>query len=245
MRLCVFLVLAIIAPLPAFAADWYTGAKPQQPTDDWIVSVDATTDVTTQGSYFADVEATVSPAGTLNESGLRLRLEGLAGRYSYFSSADQQTIRGTAETGTGLVGYAWVSPGISFAAYVGADIRNNTLSLFDPANPTAGTTVGAKGQFEFYATPSARTIVAADGWFATNETAYFARLRGGYLIGPNLFLGPEFVALGDAFFNQERLGLQLMGLRAGPLRFAFSAGLLYDRVRKGGGYTTFGAGVSF
>ncbi len=232
-------------PAPAFAADWYTGAKPQAPTDDWIVAVDASTDITTQGSYFGDINATAAPVGTLSQSGVRLRANGLGGVYSYYSTDDRQTIHGTQESGAALVGYEWVSPATVFAAYIGADIRNNTLSRVDPGNSVVGTSVGAKGQFEFYTKPSPLTMVAANASFATDKTAYFARLRGGTLIGPDLYVGPEFVALGDAFFNQERVGAHITGLRAGPIQVAFAAGYLHDRVRGSGGYATVDARVGF
>ena len=238
-------VMALLLPAPAFAADWYTGAKPPVASDEWIVSIDASTDITTQNSVFGDVVVTGAPIGTLAQSGPRLRVDGLGGRYSYYSTAENQTVHGSQESGTALVGYEWVSPAMVFAAYVGANIRNNTLSIADPENSVKGTSVGAKGQFEFYAKPSLRTMVAVNASYATNKSAYFARLRGGYIIGPDLYVGPEFVALGDAFFNQERIGAHLTGLRAGPLSFAFAAGYLYDRIRGSGGYATVDARIGF
>ncbi len=240
------LCLADLCPsAPAFAADWYTGAKPQAPTDDWIVAVDGSVDVTTQGSYFADINTTAALTGTLAESGSRLRSNVLGGVYSYYSTDDRQTIHGGQESGAALVGYEWVSPATVFAAYGGADIRNDTLTRVDPGNSVVGVSVGAKGQLEFYTKPSPRTMVAANASFATNKTAYFARLRGGYLLGPDLYVGPEFVTLGDAFFNQERVGAHITGLRAGPLQVAFAAGYLHDRVRGSGGYATLDARVGF
>ena len=243
-RLVVSLLL-IVAPLPAVAADWYTGAKPQQATDDWIVSVDASTDITTQSSYFADVLITAAPVGTLNESGVRVRADGGAGLYSYYSTTDARELHGKQESGAFLAGYEWVSPTTVFAAYIGGDIRNNTLSFTDTSNNTVGTSFGAKGQLEFYTKPTLNTMIAGNVSYATNKTAYFARLRTGYLVGPNIYIGPEIVALGDSFFNQERIGAQLSGLHAGPLQFGFAAGYLYDRVRGSGAYTTVDARIGF
>jgi hypothetical protein len=245
MKRRLILIFAVLWAMPAEAADWYTGAKPQAASDDWIVSVDGSTDITTQASYFGDVLVTAAPAGTLAETGLRARVDILGGRYSYFATNTNQTVHGTQESGAALVGYEWVTPAVSFAAYLGADARNNSLSIADPQNPVVGTSFGAKGQLELYAKPSVNTMIAANASYATNKTAYFARLRGGYLIGPDLYIGPEFVALGDAFFNQERVGMHLTGLRAGPVQFAFAAGYLYDRVRGSGGYGTFDARVGF
>ena len=241
---CGFLV-ALLLCTPARASDWYTGARQPAPGDDWIVAVDASLDVTTQASYFSNVTATAATNGTLNESGLRARVEGLGGRYQYYASDINTTVHGTQESGSALLGYAWVSPTMSFTAFLGADVRNNRLSTFDPQNPVNGLTFGAKGQLELFARPTAATIVLANASFATNETAYFARLRAGYRIGPELYLGPEVSALGDAFFNQERVGVHLTGLQAGPLRFAFAGGFLQDRVRGSGGYGTLDARIGF
>ena len=209
------------------------------------MAVDTSADVTTQGSYFGDVLVTGAPAGTLSESGVRVRADGGGGIYSYYSTDDRREIRGRQESGALLIGYEWVSPATVFSAYLGGDVRNNALSYADPNNPVVGTTFGAKGQLEFYTKPSLNTMVAANASFATNKTAYFARLRAGYLIGPNLYVGPELVALGDAFFNQERVGVQVSGFRAGPLQFGFAAGYLHDRVRGSGAYTTVDARVGF
>ena len=244
-RLLVVSALLVAASLPAAAADWYTGARAQQPTDDWIVSVDASTDVTTQASYFGDVLVTGAPTGTLSATGLRVRADALGGVYSYYSATAGQTIHGTQEGGAFLIGYEWVSPATVFSAYIGGDVRNNTLSYADPDNPVVGTSFGAKGQLEFYTKPSVNTMIAANASYATNKTAYFARLRAGYLVGSDLYLGPEFVAMGDAFFNQERIGAQINGLHAGPLSFGLAAGYLYDRVRGSGAYTTVDARVGF
>ena len=238
-------VSALVLPVPASAADWYTGAKAQVPGDDWIVAVDVSADVTSQGSYFGDVLVTAAPTGTLAESGPRLRADALGGVYSYYASDRGTTVHGNQESGAVLAGYEWVSPATVFSAYLGVDVRDNRLSIIDPSNPVIGTSVGAKVQGELYTKPSLGTMVAAQASFATNKDAYFARLRTGTLIGPDLYVGPEVVALGDQFFNQERVGVHLTGLRAGPLKFALSGGYLTDRVRGNGGYVTVDARVGF
>lgn len=235
--------VAICLAQPALAADWYTGAKPS--ADDWIVSVDVSADVTTQGSSFADVQVTGAPAGALDQSGVRLRAEALGGRYSYFSTTDARTVDGTQISGAFLAGYQWVSPSIAFSAYLGADIRDNTLSIVDPGNPVVGTSVGGAAQFELFATPTRRTMIDAAASYETNMTAYFVRLRGGYLVAPGFYVGPEVLALGDAYLAQQRIGAHVTGLRLGPTRLSFAAGYLYDRVRKAGAYSTISASVDF
>ena len=44
-------------------------------------------------------------------------------------------------------------------------------------------------------------MISGYGSFATNKSAYFTRLRAGYMIEPGVYVGPEVLALGDAFFD--------------------------------------------
>ena len=247
MRVAFALVAAsLAAPIaPAFAADWYTGAKPQSPSDDWVVSVNTSVDITSQNSRFGDISGTFAPSGSPDRSGPRARIDALGGTYSYRSPQTGETVHGAQESGAALLGYEWITPDYSAAAFLGGDIRNNTLSIADPENPVVGTTIGAKGSLEFSARPSALTAISGYASYATNKTAYFTRLRGGYLVGPGLYVGPEVAALGDAFFNQERIGFHLSGFHIGALQFAIAGGYLNDRVRKGGAYATLDAHVNF
>jgi len=229
----------------ARAADWYTGAMPQKDSSDWIVAVNTSVDITTQNSRFADVNGTFAPTGSLNQSGARLRVDGVAGTYSYQSTETGGTVHGAQESGAALAGYEWIDPETSVAVYAGGDFRHDTLSIPDPSNPVIGSSFGLKASGEFNTRPTASTDVSGYASYETNKSAYFTRLRAGYLIAPNLYAGPEVAALGDAFFNQERVGLYLGGMKFGNVRFALASGYLYDRVRKGGAYASLDARLGF
>ncbi len=245
MRLFLLALLFAASAGQADAADWYTGAAPQKPDDDWIVAVSTSADVTSQGSYFGDATMTFAPGGSLSRSGARVRVDALGGVYSYRSNATGQTVRGSQESGSVLVGYEYVSPDLSVAGFLGGDVRNNTLSIPDTQNSVVGTTLGMKGSIEFYARPTPRTVVEGYGSYESNKNAYFTRLRGGYLITPNVYVGPEVAVLGDDFFNQRRFGAHVGGVHMGPVQIALSGGYLYDRVRKSGAYGTLDARFGF
>ncbi len=244
MRIPLVALLLVASASQAGAADWYTGAAPQKPDDDWIVA-STSVDVTSQGSHFGDATVTVAPDGGLQQSGSRVRVDALGGTYSYRSSETGLTVRGAQESGSILLGYEYVAPDLSVAAYLGADGRNNRLSIADPQNSVVGTTFGMKGSLEFYARTSKLTIVEGYASYESNKNAYFARLRGGYLITPSVYIGPEVAVLGDDFFNQTRIGGHLGGVHMGPVQLALSGGYLYDRVRKSGVYGSLDARLGF
>ena len=218
----------------ARAADWYTGAA-SSAKDDWIVSLDASTTVTTINSVFANAGATAAVAGTLRDSGMRVRVEGLAGRYEY-RAASGTKVAGEQVEAAAMAGYEWIWREAKLAGFVGLSVRNTTLSIPDPGNPVVGTSFGLKSAIDFYARPTDRTMVSAYGSFSTNDKAYFARLKGGYEIASGLYLGPEVAVLGNDFYNQWRVGGHLTGMQFGPVQASLSAGYQYDRELKGGAY---------
>lgn len=228
-------VLLLLAGDPAGAADWYTGAPAAKANDDWIVSLDASTTVTTNNSVFANAGATAAVAGTMTQSGARVRVEAMAGTYEY-KAGSGQTIRGDQVEGSALAGYEWIWREAKLAGYVGLSVRNTTLSAYDPGNEVVGTSFGGKLALDFYARPTERTMVSAYGSFTSNDRAYYGRAKFGYQVGDGFYVGPEAAVLGNDFYNQFRIGAHLTGLRLGAIQASLSAGYQYDRDQKGGAY---------
>lgn len=225
----------VMAGNRAHAADWYTGAAAPAAKDDWIVSLDASTTVTSTGSVFANAGGTAALNGTLRESGARVRVEALAGTYEY-RAASGAKVQGDQVEGAALAGYEWIWREAKLAGYVGLAVRNTALSIADPNNQVAGSSFGLKTAVDFYARPTDKTMVSAYGSFTTNDKAYFTRLKAGYRIGDGLYVGPEVAFLGNDFYNQMRFGVHLTGLQLGPIQASISAGYQYDREQKGGAY---------
>jgi hypothetical protein len=79
----------------ALADDWYAGPARVVPKDEWIVAIDASSTLTTNQSQFTYGAATIAVgAGTLQQSGFRLKLEGLGGTYGYNQSGTGAQARG-------------------------------------------------------------------------------------------------------------------------------------------------------
>lgn len=234
-----FAALLAAAPIPASsadAADWYTGAEVQPERDAWIVAVDASITASSQGSQFAAATVTIAPQDSLLVSGPRVRLDGLIGSYRTANGAGGSAI-GQQEEGAAMAGYAWVSRDAVLSGFVGLNVRRNELSSLAAAG-TDRTEIGLKAALDYYARPTAATMIHATGSYSSTFNAYFGRLRGGLLAFGNGYVGPEFAVLGDDYYRQWRAGLHWSGMQFGAVQLGLSAGYLHDQARKGGAYGT-------
>lgn len=221
----------------ARAADWYTGAVAAPEREAWIVSVDASTTVSSQGSQFAGATATAAPRDDLLVSGPRVRIDGLIGSYRTESGAGRRGLGEQAEIAA-LAGYAWVMPEAVLSGYVGLNVRRNEVSGLGDGLAAETTRVGLKTALDLYARPTAFTMVHATGTYSTAFNAYYARLRGGVASVAGGYLGPEVAVLGDDYYRQWRAGLHLSGMQFGAVQLGLSVGYLHDEARKGGAYAT-------
>lgn len=223
---CLFALAA--SGRPALAADWYTGTEAASPQDAWIVSVDTSATVSSQGSQFAGATATAAPAGSLLASGLRLRADTTIGSYRAGTGLGQQ-----AEVAA-MLGYGFVWPEAVLSAFVGLNVRRNEVPGLEASVRNAG---GLKAALDLYARPTPGTMVHATGTYSSTFNAYYGRLRSGVAVMGG-FLGPEFALLGDDYYRQWRVGAHWSGFQFGALQVGVAAGYLHDQTRKGGLYTT-------
>ena len=245
--LCCSLVMAASAAGDAVAADWFTGrgsaAAPSDsgsifatspvastPNDDnWIVAVDSSVSGTSQNSLFGNVVGTFAATGHLKQTGARVRVDALAGSYSYkTTTAPIQSIRSTQMAGSGLVGYEWVSRNTTAAIYVGVAAQNVSLSTPDPLNKVQGTSIGAKISGEFYTRPSQNTMASGYASYTTLHNSYYTRLKYGWAILDDTYVGPEVAVLGDALYRQIRAGVHITGFKVAGLQFGISGGYVRD-----------------
>lgn len=232
------LALALFWTGSACSADWYTGTERVDRADDYIVAFDGAATVTSNSSAFGALTTTIAVAGSLVESGPRIRVQAIAGTYSYAGATAGTRVRGEQEEGTVLTGYEWIWDQAAIAGYVGFNVRHNELSILDPRNPVVGTGIGAKVAADVYLNPTLNTLIAANASYSTLFKAYYVRAKFGLMVADGVFVGPEGTLLGDAFFNQWRVGAHLTGFMVGPMKFSLGAGYAYDRVQKGGYYTS-------
>ncbi|AWN49598.1 cellulose biosynthesis protein BcsS [Methylobacterium terrae] len=230
---------------PSAGADWYTGAPAQTVDDSWAIAVDGSTSVTSNSSAFGSITVTAPVAGSPTQSGPRVRVEAIAGTYSYPGQAVASRVTGYQEEGSVMAGYEWVWRDAALAGFIGFNARSNQLSIVDPGNPVVGTGVGLRVAANFYANPTDRTMVSAYGSYSTKFNAYYSRVRLGYMVADGVYIGPEALFLGDDFFRQYRIGAHLSGVKFGPVQMSLAAGFVQDRVQGSGYYSSIEARANF
>ena len=232
---------------PALADTYTTTRSPSSsygaPSFGAAIDIAATAD--TKGSKFITVIGTIAPFGGFDQSGMRLRLGGVLGQYSYVGGNGIGRVTGTQSDGSFMVGYEWVTRRASFGVYGGADINNNKIDKIDVNNNSTGQATGAKIAIDFNYRPTDYTMFSGVASFSSAHNAYYARFKAGYSIGGQVYVGPEAIFMGDDFFKQWRIGGHLTGAKFGPLQIGAAGGVLVDKVRGTGMYGILDARVGF
>jgi len=144
---------AYIAAFPPQTDPVYTTYAPVSKSAEYVggpvsrekfgAAIDFAVTADTKGSKFATAIATIAPFSGLDESGLRMRLGGVIGQYSY-TSTKLGTVKGTQSDVSFMIGYEWVTARASFGVYGGANYDNNSTDKYDPNNTSVGKGTGMK-----------------------------------------------------------------------------------------------------
>ena len=238
----------------AGAVEWYTGDKTSDPDYAPSIVLDVSGSVTNKQSNFAAGAVTAAVEGNMQQTGFRAHAEALGGVYSYYTSIKavapavvdvQRKINAVEENAGVLAGYAWVSRDWTFALYAGMQVMNTTLNYNDPANSSQGLHIGAKIAGEFYGNPTKNTMVSGYGSYSTNANQYYSRFKAGYAAWGNVFIGPEFSALGNQYYAEYRAGVHLTGIKLSSLSLGLSGGVTDNPSTGTGAYGIVDARMGF
>lgn len=254
-RILLLVVLGtIFTGQSSVAADWYTGAKTTEPDYASTIVLDASGSVTSTESAFGAAAVTAAVGGNLQQSGVRARVDGIIGEYSYKTTLApvapatigvQQRIQAHQGGGGALVGYSWVSQDWTASLYAGAEMLNTTLNHNDPNNHTQGTSVGARIAGDFYGMLTPSVMVFGYGSYSTNVNTFYTRFKTGYAVWNGVYIGPELSALGNSFYSEYRAGLHMTGLKLGQLSLGISGGFATSKLNGNGVYGLLDARIGF
>ena len=145
-----------------------------------------------------------APFSEIDRSGLRLRIGGVVGNYGYTNTCRRTDHRHDAgrlgvdrlrmDDGEGVVRDLWR-----------IDFSNNQLNKYDANNGSVGQATG-KIALDFSYRPTATMMLSGVASYSSAHSAYYARLKAGWAIAPSTYVGPEVIFMGDAFFQQWRVG---------------------------------------
>jgi hypothetical protein len=231
-------LVSALSSSAAFAQQWYMPPAAVVPPTDWLVAIDVSGTAGSNHTDFVYGASTFALGGTLQQSGLRLRLEGIGGTYGFEQAPANVTTTGKQYEGGALIGYQQVWNWGSLGTFVGANVRENTVPSVDPANTALGTRVGFKAAVDAYLLPTPATMVSVYGSYSTAYDAYYARFRAGYSFFGFGYLGPEVAVLGDDYYNQTHVGAHLTAMQLGAMQVGVSGGYVWERAYKDGYYGT-------
>ena len=182
----------------------------------------------------------------MDASGIRIGAFGGYGTYSYQTSAGSRS-NGSFSTADGMIGWAFVTEKTNTKFMVGANVQDQILVRPDPTNPVQGTKTGLKGQVDTYMNPTSSTMIFALGSYSTAFRTWYSELKLGYALlnDTDVFIGPQFIALGNERFNQWRVGLHLTGVHFGKLNIGLSGGYMNESDLGGGMYGMVTADIRF
>jgi hypothetical protein len=151
---------------------------------------------------------TYAPFGPLAVDGWRLRIVGGYGEYHYRGghAVDDATVAGTVTFANFLVGYQTKVGAATIKAFAGANADLQDLVPGDPDNAVGDHAIGWKAVLEAWFDVTATSWAALDLSFASSHDNYSSRLRVGYRLWPELSLGLEAGAFGNAESESGRGG---------------------------------------
>lgn len=153
--------------------------------------------------------ATVAPYDHVFADGLRLRVSGGYGRYTYTGTRRGELVAFNAQTGYGeaLVGYLKRFGPLTAKAFVGVAAIEHEVAPYDPDNTMQGQRLGPKFATEFWLNMGDQAWSSLDlSWTsAYNTTA--ARLRSGYRVYADVSMGLEGGVNANDLGTDARAGL--------------------------------------
>jgi hypothetical protein len=160
------------------------------------------------GSFSAWAGGVAAPFGDLDQDGIRFKIAGSAGGYTYRADA----LPGGENEGRyfgaeALVGRRQSFDSIVVTTYIGGYAERQLLREPDPANPANGDRFGVKAAVEIYARVWEHFIVTAFANAATVYGTYNARTVVLRELTPMIALGLDAGILGNTRYQTLRSGL--------------------------------------
>jgi hypothetical protein len=181
----------------------------------------------------------------MHQSGVRISVFGLGGKYEYHGGAGEE-FRGRFASVDALIGWSHVFGNGAVTLAIGANYQNHRVRPFDANNSVQGGELGFKVQADVWMNPTPQTLVYALGSYSTAFNTYYAVGRLGYdFTGRQIFFGPEVGGLGNDRTDQLRVGAHLTGIPFAGGRATVSGGWLHERGEGDGAYVAGSIDFSF
>jgi hypothetical protein len=196
-----------------------------------------------KSTTFAWMGVTWAPMGILDDDGWRIRLKGGAGHYTYRTPVSPDGSNdANAFSAEALGGYRKTFDNVLgqrlyVGAFAGLHYEDQILIYNDPANRAAGSELGIIGSIEVYSRIADRYVATAFATVSSVHNKYHAKATLLYELNGTWALGGELAVLGDARYDEQRVGA-VAALYWQKRIISLSAGALENSGRGNGGYLT-------
>jgi cellulose biosynthesis protein BcsS len=153
--------------------------------------------------------ATVAPYSNIFSDGLRLRIAGGYGGYTYVGQRRKadQSFDATTSFAEALVGYLERFGPLTAKGFVGIAAIDHDIAPFDPDNPVQGQEVGPKVATELWLNMGNDAWSSLDlSWTSAHQTSA-AHMRAGYRVYQDISLGIEGGINANTLGEDARAGL--------------------------------------
>ncbi|MBV8393948.1 MAG: cellulose biosynthesis protein BcsS [Alphaproteobacteria bacterium] len=193
------------------------------------LAADPTVSVFTGGqalwnSSYAYAGGMAALGGSIYSDGLRLRVSGGIGQYSYDIQPGVRQGVGY-QQGDAMAGYRLSLGPANVTLFGGVEVQNHDDS--NPNATTRGTVAGGKGQVELYSPLGPNAFVFALGSLSSNYTSYYSFAKAGYRVNERLSIGPQGSADGSVTYNHAGAGA-FVSYNFGRAELSVSSGYEFD-----------------
>ena len=206
-----------------------TKDPPKDPPKFWIDTGIGGSNYRWIGGFAAITYAPFS--GGMDELGPRFRIDSGYGGFYYFQNqfgpvgqAPSSIVDGRYFSVTSLVGYAYVSDGLSASGFIGANYQYSGLSVNDTSNPTSGARGGVAVSGDVDYRPIKSWSIMAIGAYSSANNTWFSILGVGYQVSPDVYLGPEVATSGNEFSRRLSAGAACVASKLAPPSLVSRAG---------------------
>jgi hypothetical protein len=181
-----------------------------------------------------------SPGGLASE-GFTLKLLLASGTYNYHAGLTKVT--GLQHLAAVMPGWRIKQDSLEIVVAAGPEVQQHDLGHDDIGNRLRGTHFGVRFGGDLWFQPTNELMVASAVSIASITWQYWTRAQFGVRIPGLAWIGPEYHALGDGSYLQQRWGIHLTGFRTSELEWSVGAGYLYDSDDRVGPYGRIGINI--
>jgi hypothetical protein len=180
-----------------------------------------------------------SPDG-LDREGFTLKLL-LAGGTYYYDVGTTTDVKGQLRLAAIMPGWRIKQGPLEIVVAGGPEVQDHSVD--DPGNRLRGTRYGVRFGGDLWLQPADRFMAAGSVSVSSVGWQYWTRAQLGMRIAALGWLGPEYHALGDGSYRQQRWGIHLTGWRTWTVEWSLGAGYLTDSAERAGPYGRLGLNI--